>query len=126
MKRNPVTAFAESRIQCAIVKFLSHALPKTCLFYSVPNGGYGLPKATAARLKREGLRPGVADLVILRQGGWTAYVEVKTDDGEQSDAQIEFADWCGENGVEYAVVRSIDDVEAALRAWNVPLRGSVQ
>lgn len=136
--RNPITAhaeskkpseatrFAESNIQCAIVSYLRWALPHGYLFHSVPNGGYSLPEATAKRLKREGLRPGVGDLAIIKAGGWIAYLEVKTEEGIQSDDQIIFADWCGHHNVEYAVVRSVDEAEATLRAWGVPLRGRAQ
>lgn len=114
----------ESAIQTAIMRFLEVALPTSYFAFAVPNGG-NRDAITGAMLKREGVKAGVADIVILRSGGTAACLEVKTEDGRLSDSQKTFRDWCGENGIPFAVVRSIDDVEETLRQWDVPLMVSL-
>ena len=77
-----------------------------------------LMNALITLLKKMGLLPGVSDLIILQTG--RAYcMEVKTASGEQSDSQILFEQWCIDNGVPYAVVRSVDEAILQLRKWGV-------
>ncbi len=112
----------ESGIQTAIIQFLDAALPPSCRAFAVPNGG-NRDKITGAILKREGVKAGVPDIVIVRNGGAVAFLEVKTASGRLSNSQVEWRDWCGVNSVPHAVVRNVNDVEAFLRDLNVPLRG---
>jgi len=97
------------------------ALPRSVLAFHVPNGGRRDAK-TGARLKREGVKAGVADFVIVMQGGVCAMIELKTAKGRLSKAQKDLQDWAGEHGLPYAVCRSVEEVADMLRAWNVPLR----
>lgn len=110
----------ESRIQSAIMTFLETVLPSSCYAFAVPNGGKR-SAITGAILKREGVKAGVADIIILRNPGLCAMMEVKTDVGSLSNSQRAFRDWCAVNGFPYAVVRGVGDAEAALRDWNIPL-----
>lgn len=112
---------SESAIQSAIMSFLDMALPATYRAFAVPNVGKR-DRVTGAILKREGVKAGVADIVIVRQGGSVAFLEVKTKAGSLSNSQREWRDWCGANGIPFAVVRGIGDVQATLLDWNVPLR----
>lgn len=114
-------AVSERAIQRAIVQYLTVALPRTVKFFSTLNGLH-TSKAQAGKAKAEGMTPGVPDIVLVRQGGSVAFMEVKTPQGRLSPAQVAFFDWCVANGVEAAVVRSIDDARAALNAWNVEVR----
>lgn len=111
----------EHGIQVAIMQFLDRALPSSCKAFAVPNGGKR-DRITGAILKREGVRAGVADIVILRNPGLCALIEVKTASGSLSNSQKVFRDWCAANSFPYAVVRGIGDVQAALEDWGVPLR----
>lgn len=111
----------ESDIQSNIMRYLDMALPTTYRAFAIPNGGRR-DKITGAILKREGVKAGIADVGLIGQGGWVAFMEIKTNKGRLSPAQIEFRDWCGSNGVPYAVVRGLDEAEETLRGWNVPLR----
>lgn len=111
----------ESGIQAAIMGFLDRALPASYRAFAVPNGGKR-NAITGAILKREGVKAGVPDICIVRAGGSIAFLEVKAPQGSLSNSQREFRDWCGENGVPFAVVRGIGDVEAALLDWDVPLK----
>lgn len=111
----------EHGIQVAIMQFLDRALPTSCYAFAVPNGG-NRSAITGAILKREGVKAGVADIVILRNPGLCAMIEVKTAKGSLSNSQKAFRDWCAANGFPYAVVRGIGDVQAALLDWGVPLK----
>jgi len=111
----------ESAIQSSIMRFLDLALPATYRAFAVPNGGKR-DRVTGAILKREGVKAGVADIVIVRQGGSVAFLEVKTNKGRLSNSQVEFRDWCAANGVPFAIVRGVGDVQSTLVDWNVPLK----
>lgn len=54
---------------------------------------------------------GLPDIVVVKDG-WFIGLEVKQPKGKQSKGQKEFQQWCEEEGAEYKVVRSIDDVQA--------------
>ena len=111
----------EHGIQVAIMAFLDMALPASYRAFAIPNGGKR-DKITGAILKREGVKAGVPDIAIVRNGGTVAFLEVKTATGRLSNSQTEFKDWCGSNSIPYAVVRGLGDVQAALMDWNVPIR----
>ena len=111
----------EHSIQVAIMQFLDRALPSSCYAFAVPNGG-NRSAVTGAILKREGVKAGVADIVVLRNPGLCALIEVKTAKGSLSNSQKAFRDWCAANGFPYAVARGVGDVQAALLDWGVPLK----
>jgi hypothetical protein len=63
-------------------------LPELALLFHVPNGGKRAP-ATAARLKAEGVKPGVPDvwLPVPRLGQHGLVIEMKCHGGRLSDEQ---------------------------------------
>lgn len=112
----------EHKIQVAICDVLTYGLPKGSIFWAVPNGG-SRSKFTAKngrtfsleakRLKDEGVKPGVSDLMILCEGRLIC-LEVKTEKGRQSPAQKEWEREVTAAGGLYRVVRSTDDVRTFL------------
>ena len=102
----------EHRIQCACVRWFNVQYPKLHgRLFAVPNGGRR-DATTAAKLKAEGVVPGVADLVLLisnRDYG-ALLIEMKTPKGRQSDSQKK---WemavCANAEYKYVVCRSLDD-----------------
>jgi hypothetical protein len=125
MTRDHAKFWAESNAQVQIVSFLRRSLPSTYRVVSVPNGRFAADPRTIARLKREGLTPGVFDLLVLRNDGWFCSIEVKADGGRLSEEQREWGDWLSSGGASAAVVRSLAEAEAALVGFGVPLRGRV-
>lgn len=84
---------------------------------------YNNPRSAVAgvKLKRMGMRAGVADLSLMLPDGRIAYIELKTATGRQSPAQIEFAEDCAALGAPYHLVRTLDafvEVVTALLAAN--------
>jgi hypothetical protein len=131
----------EHAIQVAIADFLRVALPETAIFFAVPNGAElkgksydkgggktGRYSPAAERLKREGLTPGVADLIVIDAdpfpGGGSRVIglEVKSAKGRPSEDQKEWAQKAQKAGVRYYVVRSIEDAARALASEGVRLR----
>ncbi|MEM9670578.1 MAG: VRR-NUC domain-containing protein [Pseudomonadota bacterium] len=115
---------AEHDLQCVVMDFLDLALPRhEAIAFAVPNGGKR-DKGTALKLKREGQRNGVADIMVIWNGRPIG-IEMKTAKGVQTDDQKQWAkDFTLAGGV-YAVCRSVDEVAAMLDATGIPLRARI-
>ena len=112
----------EHNIQAACVRWFAYQYPQyKGLLFAIPNGSYRT-KATAGKLKAEGVVPGVADLVLLvpkcvkahDDEGWyntihALCIEMKTAKGRQSPEQKEWQARVEKMGYEYAVCRSLDE-----------------
>jgi hypothetical protein len=115
----------EDQIQQNIVSCLS-ALSRRhdFIFFAVLNeaamkGRSGRARyALVAWLKKMGMVPGTTDLVIIHRGR-SYLVEVKTARGQQSENQKLFAEWARGAGARYVIVRSIEEMMDAMRAWNI-------
>ena len=86
----------------------------------IPNGG-ARTRAEAGILKAMGVRAGMPDLVVLwlRRHAWA---EIKVDDREPTQAQIDChrdITLCG--GI-VTIVRSLDDFRGFIRMLNIPTR----
>lgn len=122
----------EHKLQCACVQWfnIQHRDLRGLLF-AVPNGG-ARSKATAGKLKAEGVVPGVADLILLvphlgfphiiegNADGMVSYVgtadlfcglciEMKTAKGRQSPEQKAWQAIVEAKGYQYAVCHSLDE-----------------
>lgn len=124
----------EHNIQAACVRWFGYAHPELRgLLFAVPNGSYR-NKATAGRLKAEGVVAGVADLILLVPRCRASItennaasieikhalcIEMKTSKGRQSPEQKEWQKKVEDQGYRYSVCRSLDEfidtVEAYLR-----------
>jgi hypothetical protein len=107
----------EAGLQEAVVRYLRLTL-RDCVVFSIPNGGLRSFK-TAKLMKRTGALAGVFDLEILAPGGRCFFMEIKADKGALSPAQQVFKLALIRMGHPYAVIRSLDDVEAALIQWGL-------
>ena len=101
----------EHRIQCACVNWfrLQYPTHATALF-AVPNGGRR-DRVSGAKLKAEGVLPGVSDLILLLPRGkhHGLLIEMKTESGKQSQAQRDWQRDMVHRGYKYMVIRSIDE-----------------
>lgn len=91
------------------VKLFFPRIPDKLLF-AVPNGG-SRNKLEAINLKRQGVKPGVSDVILLiPKGGFASLcLEFKTKTGKQSDEQKEFQKQAEMCGSKYVIVRSVKD-----------------
>lgn len=87
------------------------------LWFHVPNGGKRNGRE-AGRLKRMGVRPGVADLLFF-WGRDKGAIELKAGKNKQTDTQEAFqAEWEALGG-KYRVCRDFESVVATLCEWGV-------
>lgn len=106
----------ERALHIAVEQFLRLAWPPRLPYSHFPAGEHR-DKATAAKLKAFGLRPGWPDFIFILPNGQAGFIELKAGKGALSDAQIEVraklvALKCG-----YATARSVDEVERTLAGW---------
>lgn len=115
----------EHNIQVACVRWFNLQYPQyRGLLFAIPNGG-NRNLVTAAKLKAEGVTPGVADLLLLvpkqRQILYACVgyplieesisglaIEMKTKRGCQSPAQKEWQKKVEDAGYRYVIVRSVE------------------
>lgn len=107
----------EDAIQTTIITYLRFALPKAIIF-SIPNEGKRSPRLAAA-MKRRGMLPGVPDICIIGRNSKAYFIEVKSKKGTLTDNQKAVAEMMVNRSVPHIVARSIDDVEDALRKWEL-------
>ncbi|WP_085696471.1 VRR-NUC domain-containing protein [Pseudomonas sp. B26(2017)] len=91
------------------------------LLYHVPNGGHR-HKATAGKLKAQGVRAGVPDLVlaVARGGYFGLYIEFKAQppyDADVSPAQYAYIQALNAEGYLAVVCRGSFDAMEAIRAY---------
>ena len=101
----------EHDIQCSCVKWFRTQYPQLSnLLFAVPNGGFR-NKATAVKMKAEGVIPGVSDLILLHKSGdyGALLIEMKTNKGRQSENQKAWQAHVIEFGYKYVVCRSLED-----------------
>ena len=88
----------EHKEQSALIRWWSlqhhkYGLPEWVLA-AIPNGGHR-HMLTAVRLKAEGVRPGIPDLILLvpRDGYHSLLIEMKSKEGTESTEQKEIRTW---------------------------------
>lgn len=88
------------------------------LLFAVPNGG-SRNKLEAINLKRQGVKSGVADvLLLIPKGGFASLcLEFKTKTGKQSDEQIEFQKQAENCGSKYVIVRGVKEAIEKVREY---------
>ncbi|WP_106832197.1 VRR-NUC domain-containing protein [Parabacteroides pacaensis] len=80
------------------------------LLFAVPNGG-SRNKIEAVNLKRQGVRAGVSDLILLfpRQGHGALLIEMKYGSGRKHPGQKTWQKIVESAGYKYVVCRSLDE-----------------
>ena len=103
--------YLEDALQKSCVRWFSYQWAKyTELFFHVPNGGRRNP-VEAAKFKAMGVKPGVADLLLLVPNKFYPYmaIELKSKKGRASDHQNQFRDAVERVGGKYVLVRSLEE-----------------
>jgi len=98
----------ESAIQRSIIEWSMYQ--KNLFVFAVPNGGKR-HISVAIKLKKEGVRAGVADLVVLQPLNQITFVEVKIEKGRQTESQKQFERQCKQLGFRYKICRSLHEFE---------------
>lgn len=111
----------ESEEQTAIIEWaniMQHRVPELALLYHVPNGG-SRNVVEAKRLKAQGVKPGVPDLVLpVARGKYHGlYIELKTLRGRVSDTQKQWLDALRNQGYAAIVCRGADEAIAMIAKY---------
>jgi hypothetical protein len=112
--RRSVTS--ERQLQAAVLNCIKLRAFRTVYAFAIPNEAKRSPQL-AARMIKQGLRPGVADLCIMQTGGRTGWLELKSAKGKQSPAQKHFQNICSTLGHRYAVAHTLDEALDTLKQW---------
>ena len=109
------SAISEHDLQSELVEHLEK-VPNIYVF-AIPNAGFRTLRM-GARMKREGMRAGMADLGVMMPAGRIGWLELKKPKaGRQSIQQKAFQQRCLRLGHPYAIARSFDEAKAILRLW---------
>lgn len=90
--------------------------PRFGLLFAIPNGG-ARDRITAAKLKREGVKPGVADLMlpVAAAGYHGLFIEMKRQDGGRvAREQLQWQRWLTEQGFLSVVCNGFDEARIVL------------
>jgi hypothetical protein len=121
-RRRPGTP--EADFQRSLVRDLrAILLPPYVLHHSANEVRRGRREGRIAQGIAEGMgvHPGFSDLILL-SAKQTVFLELKSATGALSDAQAEFRDFVKGQGHGWALIRTLDDALAALRAFGIPMR----
>ena len=120
----------EDRLQARVRMFLDAHLPPPATWTAVNKGvllaGDDQQRMrTAQRLKAQGVKNGIEDVMIWHGRQYFA-VELKTEKGRQSEAQQKRQADVEANGQHYQVLRSVIDLYYYLMGWAVPFAPSAR
>lgn len=105
------------------MSYLEVALPGSVVMHpanEIPLKGPAVRRALA-KAKWNGTRPGYPD-IITHWNGRTFLFEVKAKGNYMTKTQREMRERLEANNIPFAVVRSVDDVAEALKAWGIEVR----
>lgn len=99
----------EAKIQEAIIYWWDYNYPKEKqrLFHINNNASGYITKRKGAQLKRQGVRAGVSDLILIWKDR-VYFIELKTPKGRQTETQKSFQSICLNYGHNYVIIRSLD------------------
>lgn len=112
----------EDRLQLAVLEYLEITVAEPHLVWHTPNSGKR-SQSEANRFKLLGVVPGVPDLILLTGRG-IHFLELKAGKNKPTEAQEDFMSYARSLGWHTAIIRSLDDVGNALRAWNIRTRAA--
>jgi len=119
----------EVQFQIDLVRLVKLCKREDVTMLHIPNGEHRDIR-TAAKLKAMGVLPGVSDLLFLwrryredSEGSWTEpgvlFMELKTPGKTASELQIAFGLLVRTYGMDFCVVRSLDEALDELKARNL-------
>jgi len=109
------STISEHDLQSELVEHLEK-VPDMYVF-AIPNAGFRTLRM-GARMKREGMRAGMADLGVMMPAGRIGWLELKrAKRSQQSIQQKAFQQRCLRLGHPYAIVKSLDEAKKILKLW---------
>lgn len=114
----------EQDFQCQVKKYLELALPFPDAWFGA-SAATGTSKTVGGILKDMGYKAGTPDMVVIYKWLPPIWLELKSPKGTLSKAQKQCRKDLGAAGCCWALCRTLDDVERALKRFGVPLRATV-
>jgi len=118
----------EHGLQIAVAHMLTITLDPAHTWWSSIDHGVGkLGKAEAGIRKRRGVKRGLPDIIIMARheqsylGPLMFGIELKSDDGALTDAQVEIANTWQHLGFDVYVARSVEEVQDILLQRAIPM-----
>jgi VRR-NUC domain len=108
----------EFHLQCMVADVLDRWLTPGWIWTHIGHGGLR-SKATAAQLKRAGLKPGWPDFIMLSCAGSPYFLELKRRGGQLSEAQQDFERWCVAHNVPFECADEFDIAMLILKRWGI-------
>ena len=109
----------EQALHRDVAEYLTYCLGQRTWFSTMPLGGGGY--SHGARNKQLGTKKGLPDILVI-SGGYATWLELKAPKGRVSEAQEACHAALRAAGCGVYIVRSLDDLEAALRDAGVPMK----
>lgn len=110
----------EERLHRSVAEYLNVAITPPAFWTTFPSGWFK-GRVVAAVLRACGLRPGVPDLLFIRDGR-AFWIELKAAKGVLSDNQDDTQAALEDAGCEVATCSSVGAVEMQLRMWGFALK----
>lgn len=108
----------EHELQSRCIKWFRYQYPHLRrLLFAVPNGG-SRPKSEAARMKAEGVVPGVADIILLIPNYYysSLNIEMKAESSQREEQKL-YELCCKAAGSHYIICRSLDEFKQAVTGY---------
>ncbi|MBE7042939.1 MAG: VRR-NUC domain-containing protein [Ruminococcaceae bacterium] len=119
---------SESNEQVSLFEWCEYSsgkYPELQLLFHVPNGGYR-SKATAGRMKAEGVKAGVPDLFlpVAKQGYHGLFIEMKAGKNKPTAHQMQWLEHLSQQGYLAVVCYGWEDAAKALTEYldEVPMK----
>jgi len=113
----------EDALHRDVARYLARVLTDETVWFHPPNGG-GRSKREGAKFKAQGVKAGVADIVLVHDGRHFE-IELKAATGRQSPNQKAWQKALEKAGGKYLVSKSVEDVRLALREFGISTREKV-
>jgi hypothetical protein len=108
-------AASEFELHCAVADTLNVSLSEGWYWTTIDHGEER-PIAAARRLKRKGVKPGLADLLLIGPDGRHYWIELKTKGGRLTEEQEDFHQALDDRQVPRAVAYGYDAAIEVLRS----------
>ena len=108
----------EAVLQKAVVEYFEFALPPEILWTATLNG-HPMTMFARNKARAQGMRAGIADLVLVIPGRGARFIELKSDVGRLSPEQKA---WAAALRSWWVTCRDLPSVEAALISWGIEPR----
>jgi hypothetical protein len=113
-----LSKISEHSIQASLIRQLAYSIRPEVVRFAIPNGGLRNFKV-AQKLKAEGVLPGIPDLGFAVEDGKACWLELKTDKGRLSDAQMGIRFKLEALGHRWALARSVEEAMGHLKEWGI-------